>query len=147
MNVLEELIEFESQIDRAHLERRIEDWRYRIQRLYTQITAWLPAGWSAMQDGDVVLRDELMLRFGVPEQFLPVLRLDCGGATRARLEPRALWIIGANGRVDLTFVPPRKHFVITDRADNFEVPDWRIYDLLERTDEPLTCESLLASLK
>ena len=42
----------------------------------------------------------------------------------ARLEPRALWIIGGNGRVDLKHDGQR--YLIVDLAENFEAPDWKV---------------------
>lgn len=145
VDVLEELTEFEDQIDRAHIERRIEDWKQRIDALYANVVRWLPAGWSAVPCGDVVLHDELMQRFGVPDQSLPVLRIERSGAPRGRFEPRGLWIIGANGRIDL--VLPPQHFIIIDRAQNFEASQWTMTSLRNRLDEPpFTAESLKASL-
>ena len=71
MHVLEKLTEFEDQIDRAHSERRIEDWRWRSENLYNDVRSWLPAGWSAKSEGQVMLRDDLMDRFDVPGQSCP----------------------------------------------------------------------------
>ena len=40
-----------------------------------------------------------------------------------KLQPRALWIIGKNGRVDLKCDGGR--YLIVDAAENFEEPDWQ----------------------
>ena len=40
-----------------------------------------------------------------------------------RLKPRALWIIGNNGRVDVK--RDGRRYLIVDAAENFEEPDWR----------------------
>ena len=40
-----------------------------------------------------------------------------------KLQPRALWIIGNNGRVDLKCDGGR--YLIVDAAENFEEPDWQ----------------------
>lgn len=130
MNVTEELIEFEDRLDRVHVERRVEDRKARITDLYGRIETWLPSGWRARLGDDVPMHEELMGKFGIPEQRLSVLILQHGTALRARVEPRGLWIIGANGRVDLT--APRGHSLIVDRSENFEAPDWTIASLEKR---------------
>lgn len=145
MNVLEELTEFEDRIDRDHIERRIDDWVKRIEGLYHDVRSWLPSGWTARSGSKVMFRDDLMDKFHVPVRALPLLGLEYDGVVKGRLEPRGLWIVGANGRVDL-IVPPR-HFILIDRAENFEAPQWTITPLRDRLREsPFTIERLQASL-
>ena len=145
MNVLEELTDFEDHIDRDHVERRIDDWVDRIEALYRDVKSWLPSGWTARSGRQVVFRDDLMDKFDVPVRALPSLNLENDGVVKGRLEPRGLWIVGANGRVDL-IVPPR-HFILIDKAENFEVPQWTITPLRDRSRESLfTIERLQASL-
>ena len=140
MNVLEVLTE--ERVDRAHVERRVEDWKHRIAALYGDVSAWLPAGWRAEAGGSLAMREELMRRFGVPEQQLPVLVLVRDGQMRGKLEPRGLWIIGANGRVDLTL--PDRHFLFVDRAESFDPPDWQVASILARREQkPFNRETLV----
>lgn len=145
MDVLEELTEFEDQIDRAQIERRIDDWGRRIENLSSDVRSWLPSGWTAVSGNQVTHRDDLKDRFDVPGRLVPVLCLEYRGAAKGRLEPRGLWIVGANGRVDL-ILPPR-HFILIDRAENFEAPQWTITPLRDRFSEsPFTIDRLRASL-
>jgi len=130
MNVLEELIEFEDQIDRAHVERRVLDWERRLQELYTTLEAWLPAGWSAERRRDIRMDEPLMQKFGVAERQLPELRLICDGALGATVQPRGLWIVGANGRVDLLRAGDR--YVIIDAAENLDPPHWTVAPFFTR---------------
>ncbi len=123
MDVTEELTDFEDQIDRAHIERRIEDWRRRLSDLYSDVTSWLPPGWSARERDDVTMHELLMRSFGIEERRLPSLVLT-KESLAARLEPRGLWIIGANGRVDL--VSFEGHYVIIDPSELYEAPRWTI---------------------
>lgn len=46
------------------------------------------------------------------------------GRRVASIEPRGLWIIGTNGRLDLTRDDER--YLITDEAEIFAHPSWRI---------------------
>ena len=67
---------------------------------------------------------------GVAPREVPVLELGSDDGRRAILEPRGLWIIGTNGRIDL--LVGSRHFLLFDRAKNFAVPDWRIDDFHAR---------------
>jgi hypothetical protein len=137
MNALEELTEFEDRIDLDHVERRLLDWETRLRDLYSRITSWLPEGWTSAPDGTAPLHEPLMEKFGIAERQLPKLALSKHGTEQATLEPRNLWIIGSNGRVDLT--GSVGHFVINDRSEFFERPSWHIAAFLTRLDEaPLT---------
>jgi hypothetical protein len=133
------------EIDRDHIVRRIDDWVRRIDALYRQISGWLPAGWTADRRGTVQMHEELMQRFGVPARDLPVLGLSHDGKRSAHIEPRGLWIIGANGRLDL--FSGSRHHVIVDAAENFQPPDWRIAPLSDRRKlQPLNQGTFVAVL-
>jgi hypothetical protein len=141
--VLEETTSRE--IDRDHVTRRVDDWANRIDALYRQVAGWLPVGWTADRKGTTQMREELMQKFDVPARELPMLQLSYQGRPSARIEPRGLWIIGANGRLD--FFTRSGHYVIVDSAENFESPDWRIAPLSNRrTPQPLNRETFNAAL-
>ena len=53
-----------------------------------------------------------------------MLDLVRGGRRVAGIEPRGLWIVGTNGRLDLTRDDER--YLITDAAEIFARPSWRI---------------------
>jgi hypothetical protein len=133
------------QIDRDHIVRRVDDWVGRIEALYQQLSRWLPAGWTADRSGTVQMREELMQKFSVPARELPVLQLSYQGKPSAHIEPRGLWIIGANGRLDL--FSGLGHYVIIDSAENLEPPDWRIAPLSDRRKlRPLNQETFATAL-
>jgi hypothetical protein len=141
--VLEETTTLE--LDHDHIVRRVDDWASRIDALYQEIEAWLPVGWSADRGSTIRMREELMQKFDVPTRDLPVLRLFNQGKLHGHIEPRGLWIIGANGRLDL--FSGFQHYVIIDSAENFEPPDWRIAPLSDRRNLlPLTRETFVAAL-
>lgn len=131
MDVLEELTE--ERVDRAYVERRVDGWLAAIEAFHADVVAWLPQGWRGRKSGTVPMHEELMQRFGMPERHLPVLQLERNGDLQGRVEPRGLWIIGANGRIDL-ILPPR-HFLIVNREDSSEPPRWMIASILERREQ------------
>lgn len=144
MDVIEELTEHQDRIDRAHVQRRIDDWRGRVAGLYDDLESWLPTGWSALRRLDVVMDEQVMRSVGVSKERLPSLVLQRGGSS-VRLEPRALWIMGANGRIDM--VAPSGHAVIIDHADLYEPARWTIAPFRDQLDQrSLTRESFIGTL-
>lgn len=127
--VLQEVTD--EQLTRIDVERRVEDWAARIEELYRCIEDWLPSGWSARRGGPVAMNEQLMREYGVPPRDLPTLDIVSGSGRRGTVEPRALWIIGANGRLDLIWGD--RHYLIIDTAENFETPNWRVAQLHDRT--------------
>ena len=111
-------------VDAAHIRRRVDDWEERLSGLYATIGDWLPDGWEARPGAPVVMHEPLMRKFGMDAKPMPTLELRDREGHAARLEPRGLWIIGSNGRVDLKGGIQR--YLIVDMAENFEVPDWQV---------------------
>jgi hypothetical protein len=132
-------------IDQAHIQRRVKNWLDRIDTLYQQIESWLPPGWTAQKAGNVTMYEELMRKFQIPAQNLPILQLYDHATPAVRIEPRGLWIIGANGRLDL--LKGNDHYLIVDAAENFARPDWQIAPLSNRRKlEKFNAQSLNAML-
>lgn len=143
VNVLEEVVS--QNITKEHVLQRIDDWRKRIENLYGAMEAWLSEGWKAAQIRTVRMDSDMMRHVGVEPRQLPVLDIVSPNGGKVTIEPRALWIIGANGRLDL--YAGERHFVITDRADNFAPPEWKIADFNERGQlQPLDRDSFLNAL-
>ena len=121
-SVLEEVTSDE--ITKDHVMKRVNDWVDRLNGLYVLVENWLPPDWHADQRRVILMDEEMMRVVGVVPREVPVLELRSDDGRRAFLEPRGLWIIGTNGRVDL--VAGSKHFLVFDRAKNFAAPDWQI---------------------
>ena len=142
--VLEEVTE--TQITPQHVEQRVADWQRRIDELYTQVAGWLPAGYSAQRDGTMHMYEEMMQKFGVAARDLPILEIACGSVPVARIEPRDLWIIGANGRLDM--IVGQNQYVIVDSAENFASPSWIMTPFSNRRNrQPLTQETFCSLLQ
>ena len=128
-------------IDAEHVRRRVDDWEARLNGLYAMIGEWLPDGWEARRGVPVLMYEKMMQAFGVEATRLPTLELHDGDAPAVKLIPRALWIIGTNGRVDLKGDGGR--YIVIDTADNFEDPRWGVSRSDRRSDrEPVTREWL-----
>jgi hypothetical protein len=133
-------------LDKAHVERRVDDWVSRLHRLYAEIQSWLPSAWSAQPGIPVLMHEELMREFGVPERELPTLKLFREEGEAAYIEPRTLWIVPHNGMI--VFERNGTRFIIVDTAENFRPPKWEVtadHDRSQR--EPLTREWLQRILR
>ena len=128
--VLEELTQDE--LTRGHVERRVTDWFNRIEDLYRQVERDLPAGWTAKPGLQVTMHEALMKKFDVPQRDLPTLELQRDAAVRVKFRPDGLWIIGANGRIDL--VKGQEHYFLLDHARTFEAADWHVAPATSRRD-------------
>lgn len=136
-NVLDDVTD--ETIDARHVLRRVDDWEARVKRLYATVSEWLPEGWTARAGTPVRMHEELMHRFDVPARQIPTLLLANGSGKSAMLEPRGLWIIGANGRVDMKSGP--RHYLIVDTAGNFEASQWQAASTEQRLERVALTES------
>jgi Domain of unknown function (DUF4258) len=142
-DALEEVVE--SSPNRKTIEQRVEDWVNRIDGLYQMVGEWLPGNWSADRYATVMMHEEPMRSVGLPPRTLQTLRLLHDGKNVGLIEPRGLWIIGANGRLDLS--RGRDRWVILDTADPFDPPQWH-YAALSRREQlyPFNREALQSVL-
>ena len=132
-------------IDAQHIRRRVADWDTRLQALYDMIGGWLPEGWTAHEGAPVRMHEELMRESGVDPKQVPTLELVSQTGELAKLEPRALWVIGCNGRVDLK--RDNHHYLIVDLAENFEGADWQATRADRRGErKPVTRDWLVSAL-
>jgi hypothetical protein len=127
-DVLEELTG--DTLVRSHVEARVDDWERRIVQLYSLVDAWLPVGWTSRSNRTTRMLEEPMREVDLPPRELPVLDLLEMGESVAAIKPRVLWIVGANGRLDLTH--GAEHWFITDAAENFEPSRWTITSVTNR---------------
>ncbi|HMK89385.1 MAG TPA: hypothetical protein VK446_07110 [Methylocystis sp.] len=144
-SVIEELSGDSGELDAAHVKRRVEDWRLRVSGLYDQVQAWLPSRLSTDTSQTVRMYEDVMKKFGVPAMELPVLNIYDRDDWVAKLVPRGLWIIGANGRLDL-FTRDNQAIVV-DKAENFESPSWQIAPANKRRNsKPLTSDMWIKAI-
>src|SRR3954449_9678687 len=86
--------------------QRLDDWRSRVNALYDSIEDVLVGtGFKTDRTGTHTNIEEIPQRLGVYQPALNVLRVvRPDGTNAAMLTPKGLWIIGANGRVDLRII-------------------------------------------
>lgn len=112
--------------NRQDVEDRVDDWLRRLDALFAEVRDWAGrSGWTVSAAGTIPMREDMMDRAGVAERRQPMLRLEGEGGRYAWFKPKALWVIGANGRVDL--YTSGGIAVLVDVAAAFAPADWRIY--------------------
>lgn len=105
---------------------RLSDWLQRLEDLKRDMQAWLPAGYSLRDRPPVPIHEELMRKFGVAPAKMPSFDIVQGSTPILRVQPKGLWTIGANGRVDL--VGRRGTFILVDRSEPLSGnPQWEFY--------------------
>ena len=128
-------------IGAEHIARRVEDWARRVTGFYATIGDWLPDGWQAREGRPMLMHEELMRKFGIGRKEIPTLMLIGRAGNSAKLEPRGLWIIGGNGRIDLK--RDGRRYLIVDMASNFDAPDWQVAPAERRCDREAAAEDWL----
>jgi hypothetical protein len=135
-----------------HAKKRLDDWRERVHALFDAIESEFD-GTDLKVDrrGKHTSWEELAQRMGVKPPELDILRIERGDGTNAAiLIPKGLWVVGANGRVDLRIIHPAgsEVYLLLDQSEPFAgVAQWvrsRISAPFER--EPFEPQWLKAKL-
>lgn len=115
-------------VDEAHVLRRVEDWLQRLARLYADVSRWADEnGWSHAPGSPVPMDEEMMQKAGIAAREVVGMVVAASSGERVWFKPKALWVIGANGRIDI--YARRKSLVLVDVARPFDPPNWVMYDL------------------
>lgn len=116
---------------RERVEQRVDDWLCRLQDMRDQIDTWLRADdFAELTVYDLPstpMHEDLMRKFGVGPREMPAFEIRSGEKRIMRFLPKGLWIIGANGRVDL--VTRVSAPILVDQSEPLSgVSDWQLYD-------------------
>jgi hypothetical protein len=121
------LTERPQRVTKTYVERRVRDWKRRVEALFRQVEAWAVAEWG---EGCVVRGTEpqaneyWMKQTGVRPRELPTLEVRAPKGT-VFFRPSCLWIWGANGRLDVR--ANGTHYMLCDHGGQAGRPsDWQI---------------------
>jgi hypothetical protein len=125
-------------VDAARVLARLEDWKIRIDRLYDFVESVLGTRYTYDRTEKQHIAEEQVQRAGLREDQVPVLDVLCiehpSGTPRAKLVPRGLWIIGANGRIEFRVLRSDKRlklYYIVDTSlplSGAEKAEWELDD-------------------
>jgi hypothetical protein len=112
------------------IRQRVADWQQRIDQLYALISKWLARDpvYHVTTSHLVTLDEELMRANRVAPVELRVLEVRRKDDDELLLSfvPHGLWIIGANGRLDV--IGPNQTWILVDQSEPFaKKSDWELY--------------------
>jgi|DEB19_MinimDraft_2_1074335.scaffolds.fasta_scaffold42171_1 hypothetical protein len=123
----------EPKINKTHIEKRVRDWKNRINALYSNITnEWLKGSeYSTKQGLPVSMYEPLMQTYTVNATEVDTLDIYRSGLLILTLKPKGLWMIGANGRIDI--LTNHGSYILVDLAEQFNSPEWKYVDINRRS--------------
>lgn len=109
---------------------RVQDWIARLGELRHRFETWIAEsqnpGLQIAERHSVQMYEDLMRRFKVPAREMPVYEVVQNGARLMRVQPKGLWVVGGNGRVDL--ITKRESLILVDASESGSAkPDWQLY--------------------
>lgn len=136
-------------VNPARVRERLADWQNRVHELYDLIEEALGEEFTYDRSGKQRSEEEMVLRAGLQADHVPeldILRIEKPrDSLRALVVPRSLWVIGANGRLDLRVLNPKPHlYLIADRSEPLiGNADWYLISFADRlTSRALTPQLL-----
>ncbi|MGK7392594.1 MAG: hypothetical protein ACNS60_19730 [Candidatus Cyclobacteriaceae bacterium M2_1C_046] len=118
------LIEY---MDSHYIQKRVDDWNKRIKELIKTFDKWSNNGkeYSVEPSRNVLMNEEMMRSFNINPQEVESAMVEMNGKIQLVIKPLALWIIGANGRIDL--LSKNGNYILVDTSEAFQEPKWKIF--------------------
>jgi len=136
----------EVKVDKAHVEKRVKDWKKRISDLYAAVKDWTRhTEYSLKTGGKLTIYEELMAQFNVHPAQVDTADIYKEERIILTIKPKGLWIIGANGIIDI--LSAKGSYIIVDIAEQFKTPKWKLFNGDKRNGVDLTKQSFLNLLK
>ncbi len=131
------------------VEERVRDWLDRLQRLNETVRTWVDdlgdQNLSVADAGAVLMNEELMQRYGIPPVDMNAFSVFYGTTKLATFRPKGLWIVGANGRVDI--VTPNEAPILVDESEHLTRPErWHLYSSDKRSGVEFNRETFFSLL-
>ena len=112
-----------SAFDRTYLDERLDDWQRRVEAIYAEAEAWAARdGLTADRSRTILMSEELMQKFAVPDRELPILDINRGETPVMSIVPAGLWVIGSNGRIDV--ITQEKGAILFDASPAMQPARW-----------------------
>lgn len=135
-----------TEINKQHVEKRVRDWKKRVTDLYSDIKIWLKdTEYSFKVGSKVTMYEELMSQFGVPATEIDTADIHKSKQFILTIKPKGLWIIGANGRIDI--LTTKGSYLLMDSAEQFSKPQWKLFNGDKRNGIDFNKQTFLQLLK
>lgn len=109
------------------IELEVKDWMNRLGAIVSQIREWTKDlnGLRIEELPPMMMHEQLMRKFGVSPVEMPRFQILHGDKRVLRFEPKGLWVIGSNGRIDL--VTRASSYILVDNSESMsEQSQWTI---------------------
>jgi len=89
--------------DDDYVKRRLDDWLKRLNDLFSEISSWCKENGWRVEAGSYIpyYNTELMQQKNIAKINQPSLKILDPTGKEILINPKGLWVIGANGRVDI----------------------------------------------
>jgi len=119
--------EIEKKVDKQQVEKRVRDWKKRVADLYSTIKLWLKDSKYSLKPGPkLTMYEELMSQFNIPATEVDTADIYKDKSFILTIKPKGLWVIGANGRIDI--LSTKGNYMLVDYAKQFETPQWKLFN-------------------
>lgn len=138
----------ETKVTKSHVEARLRDWIRRLNELYAQLDKWLPAELATGVQKEHLSQviEPLMSQFKVAPHQMPTYTVLVGKG-RLAFVPSALWVVGANGRVNVS-TNTRQHMLVDLGGQAGKDSNWQLVLPDDRKSlKPFNREAFLSLLK
>lgn len=141
----------DEKLTREQVIAKLADWQVRLKKLFAEVETW--ANQLAQTTGEsprmlrgasLQLVEDWMEKFDLQPDLVPNLAI-LYGRNRVYFEPAGLWIIAANGRVNVT-TPDRRYILVDLGGENDQPSNWVIVDPRSRNIRQPFNEAILRSL-
>lgn len=121
-----------STIDKSYVEQQVEEWKQRIDSLYSFVQNSIASmnDVSFDKNRQTTMNEALMREHHVNPQTVPILDIYKSGQLVASFKPVGLWVIGANGRIDI--LTEKGAYILVDKAEENGSPNWEVFSPQER---------------
>ena len=117
----------ESKLKGSDVRARVTDWIRRLEGLYDQLDEWvrgLPD--TTVERGELTqLIEHLMEEFNVRPRKVPTYTIFRSKRRRVSFVPSVIWIVGANGRVNIT-TNTEQYTLVDLGGKNGEPSNWQL---------------------
>lgn len=125
----------QKELTKQDVKKRIASWIQRLNGLFAQLEVWAQDHPDCeIKRGKITqINESLMQAYGLEPRLVPTLTFFVDKKYRVAFVPSALWVVGANGRVNVT--TNFRQYILVDLALDEEDPKWVIVSPKEKNNQ------------
>jgi len=114
-------------VDKEYIEQCSDGWIKKIENLYSLIKETLENNNEVQcnTNQSMTMHEGLMIEHQVLPKKVPILDLFVKNQLKATFKPIGLWVVGANGRVDI--LTSQGAYILVDVGEDEITPCWEVF--------------------